>query len=95
MSNLTDEQRDNILGGLAIILLGILLSSSAVWGLVDNVYSMNGGPLPITFIILGIGSIVLGISIIIRKPQEQQFVDWERKNNASSSRGDMNVEPSV
>ena len=73
MSNVKEEYRDNLLGGLAIILIGILLSSSAVWGLVDNVYSMNGVPLPITFIILGIGSIVLGISIIMRKPEEQQL----------------------
>ena len=73
MLKITDEQRDNILGGFAIILVGILLSSSAVWGLVDNIYSMNGGPLPITFILLGIGSIVLGTSIITRKPEKQQL----------------------
>jgi hypothetical protein len=85
MSNITDEQRDNILGGLAIVLVGILLSSSAIWGLVDNVYSMNGELLPITFIILGVGSIVLGISIIIRKPEEQQLTLGNGKVEASLS----------
>jgi uncharacterized membrane protein YidH (DUF202 family) len=69
MSNVTDERRDNLLGGFTIILIGILISSSAVWGLVDNVYSMNSGPAPIMFIILGIGSIILGISIFIHKPE--------------------------
>ena len=69
MSKVNEEYMDNLLGGLAIILIGILLSSSTVWGLVDNVYSMNGGFLPIIFIILGIGSIVLGVSIFIRKPE--------------------------
>ncbi|MGA3289017.1 MAG: hypothetical protein ABSD42_02105 [Candidatus Bathyarchaeia archaeon] len=69
MSNVKEEYRDNLLGGLAIILIGILLSSSAVWGLVDNVYSMNGGPVPIFFIILGIGSIIWGLLIFIHKPE--------------------------
>ncbi len=69
MSNAKEEHRDNLLGGFAIILIGILISSSAVWGLVDNVYSMNSGAAPIMFIILGIGSIILGISIFIRKPE--------------------------
>ncbi|MGD0646298.1 MAG: hypothetical protein ABSA75_15505 [Candidatus Bathyarchaeia archaeon] len=69
MSNAKEEHRDNLLGGLAIILIGILISSSAIWGLVDNVYSMNNGPLPTMFIILGIGSIILGVSIFIRKPE--------------------------
>jgi len=82
IQNTTDEQRDNILGGLAITLIGILLSSSAVWGLVDNVYSMNGGPLPILFIILGIGSIIFGVSLIIRKPQEQLLTLGNEKAGA-------------
>ena len=69
MSNVKEEHRDNLLGGIAIILIGILLSSSAIWGLVDNVYSMNGGLAPIMFIILGIGSIILGVSIFIHKPE--------------------------
>ncbi|MGA3059839.1 MAG: hypothetical protein ABSD92_05660 [Candidatus Bathyarchaeia archaeon] len=69
MSNAEEEHRDNLLGGLAITLIGLLLSSSAIWGLVDNVYSMNNGLVPIIFIILGIGSIILGISIFTRKPE--------------------------
>ncbi|MGD0995472.1 MAG: hypothetical protein ABR909_08125 [Candidatus Bathyarchaeia archaeon] len=68
MSNVKEEHRDNLLGGLAIILIGILISSSAIWGLVDNVYSMNSGLAPIMFIILGIGSIILGVLIFIHKP---------------------------
>ena len=66
MSKVKEEHRDNLLGGLAIILIGILLSSSAIWGLVDNVYSMNSGLAPIMFIILGIGSIILGVLIFMR-----------------------------
>jgi len=69
MSNVKEEYRDNLLGGLAIILIGILLSSSAVWGLVDNVYSMHGGPVPIFFLILEIGSIIWGLLIFIHKPE--------------------------
>ena len=69
MSNVKEEHRDNLLGGIAIILIGILLSSSAIWGLVDNVYSMNSGLAPIMFIILGFGSIILGVSIFIHKPE--------------------------
>ena len=69
MSDAKEERTDNLLGGIAIILIGILLSSSAIWGIVDNVYSMNGGLAPIMFIILGIGSIILGVSIFIHKPE--------------------------
>ena len=69
MSNEKEEHRDNLLGGFAIILIGILLSLSAIWGLVDNVYLMNGGLAPTMFIILGIGSIILGVSIFIHKPE--------------------------
>ena len=69
MTNATEEHRDNLLGGIAIILIGILLSSSAVWGLVDNVSSINNGLAPTMFIILGIGSIILGVSIFIHKPE--------------------------
>lgn len=53
MSDWKEERQDYILGGIAIILLGILLSGSAVWGLVVNVYSMNGGLAPPLFLILG------------------------------------------
>ncbi len=69
MSNEKEERTDNLLGGIAIILIGLLLSSSAIWGLVDNVYSMNGGLAPIMFIILGFGSIILGVFIFIHKPE--------------------------
>ena len=69
MSDVKEEYVDNLLGGLAIILIGILLSSSAIWGLIDDVYSMNTGPIPIIFIMLGIGSIILGAAIFIRKPE--------------------------
>lgn len=69
MKKITEEHMDNLLGGLAIMLVGILLSSSAIWGLVDDVYSMNGGPLPVAFIILGIGSIILGLTIFLKKPE--------------------------
>jgi hypothetical protein len=69
MSNAKEEHMDNLLGGIAIILIGLLLSSSAIWGLVDNVYSLNGGLTPIMFIILGIGSIILGALIFMHKPE--------------------------
>jgi hypothetical protein len=71
MSDWKEERGDNLLGGLAIILLGVLLSGSAVWGLVDDVYSMNGGPAPALFIILGIGTIMIGIFILSLKPEAQ------------------------
>jgi len=74
MLDVKEEYWDNLLGGLAIILIGILLSSSAIWGLVDNIYSMNSGPLPIMFIMLGIGSIILGALIFIHKPEAQAIV---------------------
>ena len=64
MGKITDKYRDNLLGGLAIIQVGVLLSSSAIWGLVDDFYSMNGPILPFLFTILGIGSIIFGISIL-------------------------------
>ena len=69
MSDAQEKYRDNLLGGIAIILVGILLSSSAIWGLVDDVYSMNGGLAPPMFIILGIGAIILGVLIFIHKPE--------------------------
>jgi hypothetical protein len=70
MRKMSDERIDNLLGGLAIILLGVLLSGSAVWGLVFNIYSMSGAA-PVLFIILGVGSIILGIGITLHKPDVQ------------------------
>lgn len=67
MPNMSDERRDNLLGGIAIILLGILLSGSAVWGLVFDIYSMSGAA-PALFMILGVGSIILGVAITVHKP---------------------------
>jgi len=64
MSDAKEEHWDNLLGGLAIILLGILISASSVWGVVDNVYSMNSGAAPVLFFILGVGTILIGIFIL-------------------------------
>lgn len=68
MSTMSDERRDNLIGGIAIILLGVLLSGSAVWGLVFNIYSMTGAA-PVLFMILGVGSIILGTAITLHKPE--------------------------
>ncbi len=68
---ISEERRDNMLGGFAIILLGILLSGSAVWGLFYNVYSMNGGAAPALFILLGVSSIIMGTAIFMHKPETQ------------------------
>jgi len=84
MSNEKEERMDNLLGGIAIILIGLLLSSSAIWGLVDNVYSMNGGLAPIMFIILGFGSIILGCSYLfinLRRKQLQFAAEKKRYLN--------------
>lgn len=70
MSNAKEEHKDTLLGGFVIILIGIIIISSAVWGLVDNVYSMNNGLAPLLFIMLGIGSIILGALIFIHKPEK-------------------------
>ncbi len=70
MRKISDERLDNLLGGFAIILLGLLLSGSAVWGLVFNIYSMSGAA-PVLFIILGVGSIILGAAITLHKPETQ------------------------
>lgn len=67
MPKMSDERRDNLLGGIAIILLGVLLSGSAIWGLVFNIYSMSGAA-PALFMILGVGSIILGAAITLHKP---------------------------
>ncbi len=82
MSSWKEERTDNLLGGLAIILLGVLLSGSAVWGLVDDVYSMNGGAAPVLYIILGIGTILIGMFILSLKP-EAQTVDAQPENKGS------------
>ena len=71
MPSMSDERRDNLIGGVLIILLGVLLSGSAVWGLVFNIYSMNGGAAPVLFMILGVGSIILGVAITLYKPELQ------------------------
>jgi hypothetical membrane protein len=71
MSDAKEEYRDNLLGGFAIILLGILISASSVWGVVDNVYSMSGGAAPVLFFILGVGTILIGIFILLNKPEAQ------------------------
>ena len=69
LPRISDEWKDNMLGGFAIILLGILLSGSAVWGLVDGIYSMNGGAAPALFILLGVASIIMGTAIFLHKPE--------------------------
>jgi hypothetical protein len=71
MSDAKEEHSDNLLGGFAIILLGILISASSVWGVVDNVYSMNGGAAPVLFFILGVGTILIGMFILLHKPEAQ------------------------
>jgi hypothetical membrane protein len=71
MSDEKGEYRDNLLGGFAIILLGVLISASSVWGVVDNVYSMNGGAAPVLFFILGVGTILIGIFILLHTPEAQ------------------------
>jgi hypothetical protein len=70
MRKMSDERRDNMLGGVAIILLGVLLSGSAIWGLVFNIYSMSGAAPPL-FMLLGVGSIILGAAIALYKPESQ------------------------
>ena len=69
MSDAKEEYWDNLLGGFAIVLLGVLISASSVWGFVDNVYSMNGGAAPALFFILGAGTILIGIFILLHKPE--------------------------
>lgn len=60
-----------MLGGFVIILIGVVISGSVIWGLVDNIYSMNGGLAPAVFIILGVGTIILGALILTHKPEVQ------------------------
>jgi predicted phage tail protein len=71
MSDAKEEYWDNLLGGFAIVLLGVLLSASSVWGVVDNVYSMNGGVAPVLFFILGVGTILIGVFILLHTPEAQ------------------------
>jgi hypothetical protein len=71
VQKISDERKDNMLGGFAIILLGILLCGSAIWGLVDDVYSMNGGLAPALVILLGVGSIIMGVAIYMHKPEAE------------------------
>ncbi|HMK95528.1 MAG TPA: hypothetical protein VK536_09050 [Candidatus Limnocylindrales bacterium] len=68
-SDAKEEYRDNLLGGFAVIVLGVLISASAVWGVVDDVYSMNGGAAPVLFFILGVGAILIGLYVILHKPE--------------------------
>jgi hypothetical protein len=70
MPNLSEDRRDNLIGGAAIILLGVLLSGSAIWGAVFNIYSMTGAA-PVLFFILGFGSIILGVAIVRHKPESE------------------------
>lgn len=85
MSDWKEERIDNLLGGVAIILLGVLLSGSAVWGVVDDVYSMNGGAAPVLFMILGIGTILIGVFILFLKPEAQAVERQPQKNMADSA----------
>ena len=77
MPKISDERKDNMLGGSAIILLGILLVGSAIWGIVYDVYSMGGGASPVLFIILGVGTIVIGTAIFLHKPEAQTVAAQE------------------
>ena len=65
MSSEKQEAADSLLGGVAIILLGILIFSSAVWGVVEDVASINGGASAVLFMTLGIGSILIGTAIFV------------------------------
>lgn len=69
MPKISEERRDNLVGGTAIILLGMLLCGSAIWGLADDIYSMNSGAAPPLFIILGVGTILIGVFVLYLKPQ--------------------------
>lgn len=66
MSSEKQEAADSLLGGVAIILLGILIFSSAVWGIVENVASINGGASAALFMLLGIASMLIGAAIFLR-----------------------------
>ena len=66
MSEVKEERRDNMLGGVAIVLLGVLLSASAVWGIANNSFLETNETVLIIFLVLGIASIILGASIFIK-----------------------------
>lgn len=65
MSSEKQEAADSVLGGVAIILVGILIFASAVWGVVQDVASINGGAAVVFFMFVGLGSIVIGAAIFI------------------------------
>jgi len=60
MLNAKEERRDKLLGGFVIILIGVLLSSSSLWGLVNNSYLMTSEAALVFFLVLGIGAIIYG-----------------------------------
>ena len=66
MSDVKEERRDNMLGGVAIVLIGVLLSASAVWGIANNSFLATNETVLIIFLILGIASIILGAFIFIK-----------------------------
>ena len=72
MPKISEERRDFMVGGFAIALLGVLLTGGALWGWVDDIYSMNGGAAPVLFIILGVSSIIMGAAFFLHKPDEQK-----------------------
>ena len=67
MSDAKEEHRDNMLGGVAIVLIGALLSASAIWGIDNNSYLATNEAVLIIFLILGIASIILGALIFTKK----------------------------
>jgi len=67
MSDVKEESRDNMLGGVAIVLIGVLLSASAVWGIDNNSYLATNEAVLIIFLVLGIASIIMGASIFTKK----------------------------
>jgi len=67
MSDVKEERRDNMLGGVAIVLIGVLLSASAGWGINNNSYLETNEAVLIIFLILGIASIILGALIFTKK----------------------------
>ena len=67
MSEVKEESRDNMLGGVAIFLIGVLLSASAVWGIDNKLYLATNEAVLIIFLFLGIASIIMGASIFTKK----------------------------
>ena len=91
MSDTKEEYSDNLLGGFAIILVGLLLSSSAVWGVVDDVYSMNGGLAPALAFAFGIGSIILGALIFVQTLRRNPL-SFDNEKTADTFTGDKDDE---